>query len=312
MPSPQESLYVGRCLLSKFELQALRIKFAREQPCSSYDLLANNCNHFSERWVREITRNPHYELPGKITRMAALGDRVRCCLPQALTDPIPPHIKQQQEEDRAAAKKLRDELAAKRAASGARGPAYGYSTDFAASTSTPTAASASSSERANSAPANSSSSTTQARARKRMPSITVAGVREGSQSGSQRAGSSLRGNMVVPIVQSNQSAATAAAAAHLEAAARALETVDLTDSLSMLPSSSASSSSASASVALDSSDRLSNAGSASSWAGTGRRAPYVLPTAAIQQVIADSIIALHSPRPFTCFIFDIRLTASSR
>ena len=154
--------------------------------------------------------------------MAALGDRVRCCLPQALTDPIPPHIKQQQEDDRAAAKKLRDELAAKRAASGARGPAYGYSTDFAASTSTPTAASNSASERANSAPA-SSSSTTQARARKRMPSITVAGVREGSQSGSQRAGSSLRGNMVVPIVQSNQSAATAAAAAHLEAAARALD-----------------------------------------------------------------------------------------
>jgi hypothetical protein len=53
----------------------------------------SNCNHFSEKFIQTITNNADYELPGKITRIVKLGQRVRWCLPQAIVDPIPPHMR---------------------------------------------------------------------------------------------------------------------------------------------------------------------------------------------------------------------------
>ena len=41
-----------------------------------------------------LTANPDYILPSKITRIVALGERVRCCLPLSLVDPLPPHVTQ--------------------------------------------------------------------------------------------------------------------------------------------------------------------------------------------------------------------------
>ena len=87
----QESLYVGRTLLTKSEIHILRTQWSQEQPCSSYDLLQNNCNHFSEGFIRVLTENHHYLLPEKITRIVHLGQNLRCCLPEALVDPLPPH-----------------------------------------------------------------------------------------------------------------------------------------------------------------------------------------------------------------------------
>jgi hypothetical protein len=48
--------------------------------------------------IREVTGNPYYELPGRVNRMADMGDRVRCCLPSAITNPIPPHEQHQQQQ----------------------------------------------------------------------------------------------------------------------------------------------------------------------------------------------------------------------
>jgi hypothetical protein len=56
-------------------------------------LNGSNCNHFSEKFIQTITNNADYELPGKITRIVKLGQRVRWCLPQAIVDPIPPHMR---------------------------------------------------------------------------------------------------------------------------------------------------------------------------------------------------------------------------
>eukprot|EP00455_Lapot_gusevi_P031316 TRINITY_DN3389_c0_g3_i1.p1 TRINITY_DN3389_c0_g3~~TRINITY_DN3389_c0_g3_i1.p1 ORF type:complete len:227 (-),score=48.54 TRINITY_DN3389_c0_g3_i1:237-917(-) len=86
----KESLYVGRTQMTRKEVQLLRFDLAKKRPCSSYDILLNNCNHFSELFTRALTLNQDYELPKKITRIVHMGQRVRCCLPRALLDPLPP------------------------------------------------------------------------------------------------------------------------------------------------------------------------------------------------------------------------------
>ena len=52
------------------------------RPGNSYSLLERNCNHFSDQLCRSLVQRP---APRYINRLAGLGQRLSCILPQELT-----------------------------------------------------------------------------------------------------------------------------------------------------------------------------------------------------------------------------------
>nr|AET50511.1 hypothetical protein [Eimeria tenella] len=74
------SLHMGACNLSVPELHKVISSLQKSFPGSSYDLIRNNCNHFSDALLKSIVGRG---IPPHINRASRYGQWLGCLLPQS-------------------------------------------------------------------------------------------------------------------------------------------------------------------------------------------------------------------------------------
>jgi hypothetical protein len=79
------SMSLGIATKTNREILEILNKLRTRFPGDSYDLLTQNCNHFSDCFIRSISEA---KLPAWVNRAAWWGSWVRCCIPSA-TDQQP-------------------------------------------------------------------------------------------------------------------------------------------------------------------------------------------------------------------------------
>ena len=70
------NLLVCQIYLNNFEIDCILSKFRHEYYANEYDLIYNNCNHFTKRICKELC---NYDLPRWINRAARVGRRLNFC-----------------------------------------------------------------------------------------------------------------------------------------------------------------------------------------------------------------------------------------
>lgn len=79
----RETLFLGECTLTSQQVRNAMEDLKRDYPGNGYDVLARNCNHFSDAVSKKLLKKP---LPNYVNRIAFFGNMMRCCLPASLTD----------------------------------------------------------------------------------------------------------------------------------------------------------------------------------------------------------------------------------
>ena len=82
----RESIVVGQVRMSRAEVDAIVNDMRQDYPGSRYNILACNCNSFSNELCRSLTNDP---CPGYVNRLARFGNCFSCCLPDDLTGASP-------------------------------------------------------------------------------------------------------------------------------------------------------------------------------------------------------------------------------
>mmetsp|Transcript_15618 Transcript_15618/g.40022 ORF Transcript_15618/g.40022 Transcript_15618/m.40022 type:complete len:89 (+) Transcript_15618:168-434(+) len=77
-------MIIGTTSLSPTEVESFFKKKSKEFKGNTYNLLANNCNHFSDAICFELTGN---HLPAWVNRLASVGDRFRNLIPAEYQSP---------------------------------------------------------------------------------------------------------------------------------------------------------------------------------------------------------------------------------
>ena len=70
------NLPVRKIYLNNFEIDCILSKFRHEYYANEYDLIYNNCNHFTKQFCKELC---NYKLPRWINRAARVGRRLNSC-----------------------------------------------------------------------------------------------------------------------------------------------------------------------------------------------------------------------------------------
>tara|TARA_B100000745_G_C20020684_1_gene347080 strand:+ start:173 stop:640 length:468 start_codon:yes stop_codon:yes gene_type:complete len=70
------NLLVGEIYLNNFEIDCILSTFRHEYYAHEYDLIYNNCNHFTKRLCKELC---NYTLPSWVNRAARIGRRLNFC-----------------------------------------------------------------------------------------------------------------------------------------------------------------------------------------------------------------------------------------
>ena len=78
------SLLQGITYMSREEIQTLVRDVSARFPGSAYNLLSNNCNHFTNHMIRALTQR---EAPAWINRASRVGTMLPCLVPSAWIDP---------------------------------------------------------------------------------------------------------------------------------------------------------------------------------------------------------------------------------
>jgi len=92
-PNLRASVLLGTCDLTPDQLHACISDLEDEWPMNSYDILARNCNHFSEAFARRLGFT---NFPGWVNRAARLGNAVvpRSLLSCIMQQVVPPNAEE--------------------------------------------------------------------------------------------------------------------------------------------------------------------------------------------------------------------------
>lgn len=75
--------------MAEFEIYHVLIsRMGQRYLADSYDILVNNCNHFAEEFLREIT-GQEFGLPSYLNRAAYVGSFFHCLVPQRYLNVAP-------------------------------------------------------------------------------------------------------------------------------------------------------------------------------------------------------------------------------
>ena len=76
--SRSERLFIGYTKYSKPEVREIYEEFKEEYLGPSYNVLDRNCNHFTQHFIKRLTKK---ELPAYVNRIMKVARKVRPCLP---------------------------------------------------------------------------------------------------------------------------------------------------------------------------------------------------------------------------------------
>ncbi|KAI8087942.1 PPPDE putative peptidase domain-containing protein [Gilbertella persicaria] len=90
----KQTFDMGTTHLTEKEIEELLVKLSNEFVGPSYNLLARNCNHFTEEFVEKLT---HKSIPSWINRAAKLGAMFPCMVPWEWIQP--PEFEEEAEQE---------------------------------------------------------------------------------------------------------------------------------------------------------------------------------------------------------------------